>query len=599
MDAERQRNSGSPSSRPGASVNQPQCPRRPLRGDRLGLALVLLGLASPASAGTVVQLFNGNSSKCIDTGGPGAAWGKNLALSTCQIGNANQQFNVLGNSDGSVTFQNVSSSLCLDVPGASTAPNTKLQQWTCNWGPAQRFAANRMSDGQYYFVNPNSGLLLDLTGGGKTDGTLLQLYGRNGSPAQSFNVWLLSGSFPPQAGGGSNGGGAQARTTFSYLDSIGVNAHLNWGSYTNFGVVQNAISYLGVHHARVPVPRSDLMGTYQTLASQNGLKYLVVAGTDEWKTYSPYADLPMMDTLQKSSGSIEAYEGPNEYSGHNYIFNGQSSLNNWPWSWAVNSNAASAIHGDANLGGVKYVAASQKNGTDANIASEGNQAWTLDAGNWHTYFGNGQEPYGNIAYGHTNALVTAPGRPVYLTELGCSTYDGSGGWGACAGNSAAYTLKMVADAFLVGVTRSYFYEMLNDNVGSPAANDIEANFGLFNGSGNPKWSAIGLHNQNQILGDGGGNASYFNPGQLGFSISGLPTDNGHTLLLQKSNGNFELLVWTEQAAGANVTVNFTQSHGTVSVYDPTMGTSPSKTAYNQSSVGFSIYDSLMIVEIQN
>ncbi len=83
--------------------------------------------------------------------------------------------------------------------------------------------------------------------------------------------------------------------------------------------------------------------------------------------------------------------------------------------------------------------------------------------------------------------------------------------------------------------------------------DETDSFGVFYAVGAPKLGATYIHNLTTILAD---NVSA-SPGTLNYSIPNEPA-TVHDLLLQKSNGLFELVVWDERPMGRatdNVTVN--------------------------------------------
>ena len=72
----------------------------------------------------------------------------------------------------------------------------------------------------------------------------------------------------------------------------------------------------------------------------------------------------------------------------------------------------------------------------------------------------------------------------------------------------------------------------------------------------------------------------------------------HDLLLQKSNGAFELAVWGEQALGSNiVTVNLNGMAPLANIYNPTLGASATQTFTNATSVPLTLANHPLIVEI--
>jgi hypothetical protein len=93
--------------------------------------------------------------------------------------------------------------------------------------------------------------------------------------------------------------------------------------------------------------------------------------------------------------------------------------------------------------------------------------------------------------------------------------------------------------------------------------------------------------------------AHYPPSPLDYSIANAPS-TVHDLLLQKSSGVFELVVWGEQVAGANnITVNLGHAHANVSIYDTTVSTIPIQILTDVTSVPLTVSDHALIVEIQS
>jgi hypothetical protein len=88
------------------------------------------------------------------------------------------------------------------------------------------------------------------------------------------------------------------------------------------------------------------------------------------------------------------------------------------------------------------------------------------------------------------------------------------------------------------------------------------------------------------------------PGKLDYSVPSEPA-TVHDLLLQKSNGTFELVVWNDRPGGGSndVTVRFATVATMVKVYDPTKGTSATETHAAAASVALTLTDHPVIVEV--
>lgn len=96
-------------------------------------------------------------------------------------------------------------------------------------------------------------------------------------------------------------------------------------------------------------------------------------------------------------------------------------------------------------------------------------------------------------------------------------------------------------------------------------------FGFFRPDYSPRRAATYLHNLTTILADTG---RMIRPGRLEYVIREQPS-TVHDLLLQHSNGTFQLVIWGERLEGTDrVTVAFGSPRKSIVIYDPTKGTAP-------------------------
>lgn len=122
-------------------------------------------------------------------------------------------------------------------------------------------------------------------------------------------------------------------------------------------------------------------------------------------------------------------------------------------------------------------------------------------------------------------------------------------------------------------------------------------WGFYKADYTPRKSATYLHNLTTILADTGSIAT---PGKLKYSIPNQP-ETAHDLLLQKSDGTFELIVWNERfASGINedITVNLDSTFASVKVYDPVTGEAPTQTLNNVKTVPLKLSTNIAIIELQ-
>jgi hypothetical protein len=174
--------------------------------------------------------------------------------------------------------------------------------------------------------------------------------------------------------------------------------------------------------------------------------------------------------------------------------------------------------------------------------------------------------------------------PRVTTETGC-TIDGP----ITEEIQALNLLSMYLDQFKRGWSHTAVY-LLRDRE-DEAGNQ---SFGFFKRDYSPRKAAVYLHNLTTILVDRG---SLGKPGQLNYSIAQQPA-TVHEMLLQKSDGTFQLVIWGERLKGTDeVTVQFGDTYPNVKIYDPTIGTDPIKTSTAVDSLKLTLSDHPLILAI--
>ncbi len=152
-------------------------------------------------------------------------------------------------------------------------------------------------------------------------------------------------------------------------------------------------------------------------------------------------------------------------------------------------------------------------------------------------------------------------------------------------------LSLYLDQFKRGWSYTAVY-LLRDRV-DEAGNQ---KYGFYAPDYAPRKAAVYLHNLTTILAD---RDSLATPDALDYSVQPEPA-TVHDMLLQKSNGTFDLLVWNEQVKGTNqVTVRLEKSPKALAVYDPTLGTSPVEEHTNVTTVSLTLSDHPLIIAIPN
>jgi hypothetical protein len=124
--------------------------------------------------------------------------------------------------------------------------------------------------------------------------------------------------------------------------------------------------------------------------------------------------------------------------------------------------------------------------------------------------------------------------------------------------------------------------------------DGNQSFGFFKPDYAPRKAAIYLHNLTSILADKGTLAK---SGELDVTIPDQP-GTVHDLLLQHSDGTFQLIVWDERLSGEDrVTIHLGVTPASVRTYDPTIGVEPIQTLGNIRSLDLTLSDHPVVVAI--
>ena len=397
----------------------------------------------------------------------------------------------------------------------------------------------------------------------------------------------------------------------TFLSSLGVNTHVDQG-YDPDSYVQ-PLRYLGVRVIR-DSPR-NLLGLIM-LHVQTGVR-VDLLGSD-------VAGLTVAASTLARAGALLSVEGPNEPNNFPVTYKGREGggkAQSWEAVAELQMDLYSAVKSNPELKEFPVFHVSEGGAESENVGlqfltippgagtllSDGtrfadyanvhnyvsgvrggyadNQAWqaadpTL-SGRWDGLYGNYGRTWKRHFQGYSNAELEALSR--VTTETG---------WDAASPGDERIQGTVLVNTYLAQFKRGWRYTFiyqLGEGEGGGG------NQGLFHQDWTPKLAATYIHNLTSILAD---NVPVQIPGRLGYSIANAPP-TVHDLLLQKSDGVFELVVWGEQVTGeSDIVVHLGRSHPEVRIYDATSGISPVRTLINTDSVPLTINDHAMIVEIR-
>ena len=392
-----------------------------------------------------------------------------------------------------------------------------------------------------------------------------------------------------------------AAAVASFLASVGINLNINPSTE---GSVVSKLAYVGINQVRVQAPTSGSAAQSFAAIGSAGIKFDMITTT--WDLPITQAMLnTMFSYIDVDAAYVQSIEGPNEVQNDPDTYNGQSGAAAFQ---ALQQTLYAMVQSDSNL---------SNSSTQTPVLSYSNTPGPTPAG--YTSPLNATDYASVHAYGQPAVLPweviqptlqvssIAPGKPVVLTETGLSTVNTS--QGAPEMQQAVYDLDALFDGFLLGATRTYLFNLVDFNSGAGDTN-FSGWYGLFATDGAIKLTGQAMHNLTTILADPGGSAGQPTD-QLGFTLNGLPA-NSHSLLLEKSSGVFDIIVWTENNSLYNAqthtlslapitpwTLSFDNGAQNVTVYDPLWSRFPTQVAFGQTVMPMTLAGHPIIIEVSN
>jgi hypothetical protein len=410
-----------------------------------------------------------------------------------------------------------------------------------------------------------------------------------------------------------------------FLNSLGIASHMVQGIDAP-AQVQAGLQFTGIRNLREDSTRnSTLLAGLCNIHSTTGamIDELAVPG-------DVAASLAEYEALAYCGANLAA-EGPNEPNNFNFAYMGStcSMAGSFLACAEFQRDLYRAVKSDPKLAGMPVWSLTEPGAEPDNqglqFLSIPGGAGTLqpagtvyaDAANCHNYVrGNGQTAIGNNQawfaesnaqgqgpwdgpdgeylnstwYGHFTASPYALGPSIskVTTETGWAT-DGS----ITQAQQAKLFVNVYLSAMKLGWSHTFIYQMFDDPMHG------NGYYGIFNQNASmtstisPKASANYIRTMTIVLHD---SSSDFTPTALAYSIPNEPA-TVHDLLMQKSDGTYELAVWADQVTGSNnMTVNLGARFTRVNVYDVVRGTRPVSVFHNASAISLSLSDHAVFLE---
>jgi hypothetical protein len=427
--------------------------------------------------------------------------------------------------------------------------------------------------------------------------------------------------------------GTQAIKANEFLDSLGAVTHIIQGIDSSASV-QAGIRYLGIRNIRDDGTFN--MGLVDRLCEMHRATRVMV---DELPVSNLTATQRQWERLA-ACGAIVAAEGPNEPNNFGFSYNGRAcSFNNGNGTFLpcaqFQRDLYTMVHNDPKLAGIKVWGMTAVGAEPDNVGlqwlkipsgsntlmPDGTQY--ADVANTHNYVqGNGSagntlednqafwaesvdrggacpgcfDVYGEYwgGAGGSGQGTWAKGYPInVLGQHQIPKVTTETGWNITKTPSVSSDMqgRLLTDVYLQaykqGWSKTFIYLMFNNITG-------DNGLGMLNASGDPTLLGRYIHNLTSILAD---NSSTFKPGSVNYSFSGMPS-TGYALLMQKSNGKYDLAIWGEAFASktsSEITINLGGTYP-VKVYDITQGSSPIRESSSITSLSVTLTDHAIIVE---
>ena len=365
----------------------------------------------------------------------------------------------------------------------------------------------------------------------------------------------------------------QARSSDSFVDSLGVNTHLTYTdtAYGKFdSIIKPKLKELGIRHIRD--------GGYQDQTFFDKIKQLNRIGIKTILIFSGNPPQEVVATAKTLKGAIEAVEGPNESDLEHFKFSykGQKFPEG---TRTYQKEMFTELEVDPETKSLPIILPSM--GWGENAQKLGYVPWG-DIGNMHSYPNLGNPPTEDIdSYFIPHVrTITGKTKPLWSTETGYHNYI-KDDLGISERAGARYIPRLWLEQFNRGVKRVYLYEFINQRPDKEG--DGQNHYGLLRSDGSPKPSFTTLKNLISLPKDTG---SSFPLKSLDYKLSGNTTDV-HQTLLQKRDGNLYLILWQEVRSWDNkkkkdvaiadrkVTLNMNTPISQVVAYQPIRSINPS------------------------
>nr|WP_277881241.1 PA14 domain-containing protein [Leptolyngbya sp. FACHB-321] len=441
--------------------------------------------------------------------------------------------------------------------------------------------------------------------------------------------------------------GAPAKSADAFVDSIGINTHVRYydTAYGNYPFVKQSLLDLGIRHIRDGGSDPTWINRINELG-RLGIKSTLVLdpnigiGPDASYDIKPPGYTVTNFVKNLVAEGVEAVEILNEFDLFHRIFpytrNGQPVTGDGWISYVrdFTRDVYTALKADPATAHIPIIGPSFVYANSSGAIGDLSQ-W-VDYGSFHPYNNPNNPGDGSLARDYAMRSQPFGTKPLIATEVGYSTGSPTSDRPVSEAVQAKYLPRLFLESFNAGAPRTFSYELM-DQKADP--NNSENNYGIIRSNGTPKPAYTALKNLITLLDDPKPEvvpapttpttsapttpvtatpapltpvtatpAPITTPapaaplGALNFSIGGS-TQNVHHTLLEKSNGDFYLVLWLEvpstaqAAVGQNVTLNFNTPFAQATTYAPNQSIAPLARYTAPTQLTLNVSDAPLIIQL--
>jgi hypothetical protein len=328
-----------------------------------------------------------------------------------------------------------------------------------------------------------------------------------------------------------------ARSAYEFTNSIGVNTHINYfdTTYGDFPLLERELKAIGILHLRDGIHLQN-SGYNEALYARwiqlgkLGIRFDAVL--DPRNNLPPLTAAVLENVNALAGDTIEAFEGPNEFD--------VSNITDWPsvdrdYQKRIFASVKSSSSG-AHINVIGPSMAFARHGAELGDIDD-----RADAINLHPYPA-GKMPSAIFPEQIALAKIMSSSKQIIFTETGYhnALNDHRDQPAVSEAAAAKYIPRLFLEDFARGVPRTYLYEFMDEKPNA-GLNDNQLHWGLIRADGSEKPAFSALKNLLEELHDSN-KPSHLE--QLSWSLN-TSDPQIHHLLLQKSNGVLDLVLWQE------------------------------------------------------